>query len=61
MYIYALLSSSRSCMLIYTSGVHCIIIKLVRAHALERLVVQIGEGLCPVNASSFNLVRAYAL
>jgi len=48
-------------MLIYTSGVHCIIIKFVRAYALERLVVQIGEGLCPVNASSFNLVRAHSL
>jgi len=48
-------------MLIYTSRVHYIIIKLVRAYALERLVVQIGEGLCPVNARSFNLVRAHAL
>ena len=27
---------------------------LVGAHALERLVVQFGEGSCPVNASSFN-------
>jgi len=48
-------------MLIYTSGVHCIIIKLVRAHALELLVVQIGEGLFPVNASSFNFGEGLCL